>query len=1700
MKKARKILGRLFKWGFISLTLLLIIVLGLVASLALPPVQTRLVRYARTFLEKELGTKVEIGFVDIGLPKWAILKNVAIYDKQNIPAIQVKSLKIGLIGFPFRAFIEDLYYKNKHVYHIVIQEIELQEPNIYLYKSVKDSTLNLAKLFSSSKKKDTTKTESPFHFDIQLSDVSIENGKFRFIDSTNLDFADKTAPLLNYANLEVEKLNLMTTFFLSDDGVLDLKIKELQVEEKNSGFKLKHFKANIRDVSKEICDFDGKRVEMPNLKIDSLSLISGKTNLNLKAAFPKHSLAQIISGDESIINSRKSIYIADFQKSSFAFDILDHFVPPIPVRGVVNLEGHAEGSFTGIQQAVLKAKYGKDIELDGNVKILDWDKGDNFWLDVNIRRGKVSGDELCRLLPQTKFPDFFHQIGKSDLKGTFVGKYYDFKTDLSLKTPLGLAAVDMAIFIPMKKPDDLTLDGTFRTEHLNFDQIGIVPSLKLSKDLTSTGYFKGKYYDFYTKTEAQTPLGDVAVDMKVFIPMKKPENLTLEGEFSTKNLNLDAFGFIPNRKISDNITSKGYFKGHYYDFDLRADAVTSIGEITCDIHLKIPPFGGIQEYEYQGFIDVRNFNLDALALTPDPISKSLTFKGRVNGRGIDWKKLGIEYEGSVANTEIMGYKIEKLEGKFAVANQSIYGHGFFQDGKTKVYADTLHLNINQKHYVLKGTVENLDFKKYKIYDKEHIIASSIVNADIQGNNLDNLVGKADLSKAHLQFVTRGKDLNVNQLTVNKQNFNDSTFLKIDGSWGNAMVTGFFKFDDLQPKFTQLYDEVKLFLINDDSLLQDYYKKKIFTGNPMKLHLFYRATQEANQVFDFLDQPIYVADKSLLGVNLHIPNNAEGEDNLQLNYNADSSFYDVYSLKKPNIVVALTKDARPQQIDLGNIYLSGKVDYDHFYLLKCENPDEKVCRVFNDTASFIIDKSNLVVDWNGDIIKTEVNARQDKTGYIADFTAASRLYLDGKIISQFEKGSKFIMPLQDKIYEWEVLAGNQITSFPIKQYFIFSNLGFFEKNLNQQFLADGVLSKDATDSLNISANNIGLELINKFANVDIGYKLDGKLNAKVFLQNIFNTPKVFFEGVFKNFSLDDYKYGDIVVDGDWEGENKRVNVDAKLVDRTGTLLDLSGNYNYGKDMLAFNMSSVTQLPLSYITPFVKDQLSDLQGGLEVKSFQISGSSSNPIVLGKGILKDAGFGFNFFKTKYLCNGEINFDIDRMEIASIKPIIIEDENKNTAEFYGAIYHKGMKDFQFDLQFRKISDFLIMNLKKEDKGAFYGPVIIKSGFASISGSLKKLDIDAFGITGKGSHLYIPISDDDAMDKPDYIHFNGESVNLGSKKVDVLGINVNLNVQATEDAWVELVFDERLGDIIKGRGNGTLQMNLTPQGDFFMYGNYEIVQGDYLFTVQNFVNKKFFVKPGGKVIWNGDPFNAQLDMQAYYPIYTNVQPILNTTQPLRTNVNVVMNLQGELMKPNIGLSIEPSQTSTNASDLGTDLSAYLKTISYDQQELNKQVFFLLTTGQFVPAGSASAGNLGVNTAINSVSELLSNQLNYWLAKSVGNKVNVAVGSNTFTDVTLQISANLFNDRVTIERDGTLVGQNTNFSVGNVSIKTKLRSFLNDSLAQYNSRKGDWIFEVFYRNNQTGQLTGGNQTGAGVFYKNDFDSFGELFRRKKKKK
>jgi hypothetical protein len=312
----------------------------------------------------------------------------------------------------------------------------------------------------------------------------------------------------------------------------------------------------------------------------------------------------------------------------------------------------------------------------------------------------------------------------------------------------------------------------------------------------------------------------------------------------------------------------------------------------------------------------------------------------------------------------------------------------------------------------------------------------------------------------------------------------------------------------------------------------------------------------------------------------------------------------------------------------------------------------------------------------------------------------------------------------------------------------------------------------------------------------------------------------------------------------------------------------------------------------------------------------------------------------------------------------------------------------------------------------------------------------------------------------------------------------------------------------MRARGKGNMKLEINTLGKFNMYGDYVIDEGDYLFTLQNIINKKFLVEKGGVISWSGNPSDAMLEIKAVYKTRTALYNLLllpGDEYKKRMPIECQLYLTGRLLSPTIKYDI----VLPNAAE---ETRNKVREAINNDEELSKQFLSLLVMNSFYTdparaAGEGSSGalmtrDIGRTTSL----ELLSNQLSNWmsqLSKDFDIGVNYRAGDQLVTrqEVEVALSTQLLNDRVSI---------NGNFDVGTGNTTTATNTTTTATVPKNNStnltgdfnlevklvESGKLRFKVFSRlNDQTYYQQAPYTQGIGLFYRDEFSSVGQLSRR-----
>ena len=427
-----------------------------------------------------------------------------------------------------------------------------------------------------------------------------------------------------------------------------------------------------------------------------------------------------------------------------------------------------------------------------------------------------------------------------------------------------------------------------------------------------------------------------------------------------------------------------------------------------------------------------------------------------------------------------------------------------------------------------------------------------------------------------------------------------------------------------------------------------------------------------------------------------------------------------------------------------------------------------------------------------------------------------------------------------------------------------------------------------------------------------------------------------------------------------------------------------------------------------------------------------------------------------------------------------------------------------------------LVLNTTENDNDLFYGRVFA-TGRATVAGDKGSVRMDIVATTDDDSAFFLPLSSKSNVARADFITFEtpqqkADTLNILERKKlmferkhkpqaiegNSMDIDMTLNVRPNAD--FQLVIDPTVGDIIKGRGEGTLNLHINPRSNVFeMYGDYTITEGSYLFTLQNIINKRFIIENGSTIQWTGEPLDARLNINAVYKLKTSLQPLIGTSVSsgggdMNLNravpVECIINLSDRLTHPTVTFDVK---VPTADAEYQTIIANTLNT----QSAIAEQFMFLLVTNSFHSDTSGGGNNLGAAASAATGFELLSNQLSNWLSTDDYNIVFRYRPKSELSgdEVDFGFSKSLINNRLFVEVEGNYMLDNSQ------AVNKQMSNFMGEAYVTWLiDRAGTLKLKGFTQTiDRFDENQGLQETGVGIYYKEDFNNLKDLKERLKNK-
>lgn len=1113
----------------------------------------------------------------------------------------------------------------------------------------------------------------------------------------------------------------------------------------------------------------------------------------------------------------------------------------------------------------------------------------------------------------------------------------------------------------------------------------------------------------------------------------------------------------------------GHFDGFVNDFVADGKLRTSIGELTSDINLKIQDSGIAK---YSGNFATNRFDLGAWVGNKDLLG-TITASTKVNGQGLQLKNLDAEAEGVIESIIIKNYTYRDIEIDGFFTDRRFNGDLFVRD--TNLVMDfTGDINLVDSLPVF-NLVANIDTANLMALNltSEPIGLHTNMSLNFTGDRLDNINGMLDISNT---LVTRADSAYVfDSLFFQSYDNAEGKVITLRSDLANGWMQGQFSFANLPAALRKFFSYY---------FISDYRPSPTDTITDQDF-VFHIKLEDSKNLTTLVDPDWKHIDGGYLSGFFNSLDNS-----FSLTSEIDALSY--------------------HDVTLNNIFInsgtgSGRVN-------------------LTTTVESIDIKDSLLANLlaiNASIIKDSV----DFLITLEDTSHRNHAHLAGALESNLETLSlgfknSFLKLRGDR---WDISGDNLI-------YFDGAMLEVSDLRLSNEGNYVNVETQNQQDQTNLALTFKDIRLGEFVPKLDqlIPYDLDGLLNGSVNILNLLKDPALLSNIRLDSFTVDKDLLGNIQATGSYLRRSDYVQT--RLIVSGPNKAMLAGRYYLNPidgQQIDFK-ANIEQFNIPFIEKFVSKYVSKLNG-VAHGNVDIIGTMTEPIFNGDIYIDNGQALVNYLNTLYRFDSnhftvnEAGIDIGRLKLI--------DSKGNTALATGQLTHTHLKDFNlsFDIE---TDNFQFLNTNESSVEGYYGQVYA-GGYVFIMGPIDMVEIFAAATTKPLTQFYVSVNESNDVDEYSFYQFIDKDTTKTVNerfKLKNSGVRLNLDIAVTPDAEANLILSEQEGDIITGRGRGNLTVEIDEFGEMAMVGNYEIIDGEYTFSMQNIISKEFDLTRGSQILWTGDPYDARLAMKAVYQLraapYDLIEDVLREDRPLQQSKNRVpvflyLKLNGSLINPDISFDIEVPETDPG---IRSALDAKLALIRLDQNELNKQVVGLLVLNRFLPVyplGSSPNSNIvqGLN---NTVSEFVSNQLSIYLSDWISrfvtevqlninyrdyqNQVDgTTTGSGTPTaedefqrrrELQLALTKSFFNDRIEVD-----IGGNFDFGESAASANPDDQDAANaanniagDFEIRYNItpdgrikvkvfRKGE--YDIFQEQNR-------NKTGVGIAYRREFDSLKDL--------
>ena len=813
-------------------------------------------------------------------------------------------------------------------------------------------------------------------------------------------------------------------------------------------------------------------------------------------------------------------------------------------------------------------------------------------------------------------------------------------------------------------------------------------------------------------------------------------------------------------RILGPVSFAGKFNGTHMNFRTSGQANTGLGYMEGDVSMRLKDSMAFSAFD--GSVALRKFKLGKL-LALESYLGTIDLAAKIKGTGFSNQSANVDFDGMISEINFNRYAYKRVSLKGNLQKQLFKGTVAVKDTHLVAnLAGEINLRQAKPSYQLEGKVERADLAALH-FTKEPIRIKSAIDIDLALNNEDDLMGRGFFQDVFIQKPNM-EDLAMDMVTFNAENRSGSKrHYVLNSPFVSVEVNGEFVPSQMQAELLQLWEEYQLYFQKNDMERKAYYAGKMHdTDNK------YGA-----------DFTIICHDVSPL-LKRFYPSLGVGHNTV---FSGNVS-------KGRSFQVSL--EAYPDTLIMGGykFYQSVFSFQSSKYLGGPEVSSSLIFQSRKQQLNFLTPTENFKLDalWDQDRINFGLDFKQQGEENMAHFGGLWKFEKDG--LSLKFKDSYVRILGQD----WSIDPENRvrIQGQDLRAEHVLIS------NKKQSIALQGSISMDSTETLKLKVNKFQLgTLAPLFAT-----KVQGEMNAEFSLQNWYQNTHLDSWLLLDSLRLDKFYIGDFQGVGTYEAASQLMDLNYHLNRLGESVLSVSGTYRPFEESEKLNVrAELNKTNLQILEPFAKGIFSDL-GGEASGELRIGGRFQEPILDGKIIVRNGKTTFDYLNTRILFADTVLFNARQIVGQNW---LLKDPEGNTARMNALLAFPKNGPFELDLK-ADLSRYKLLNTLRTSKSIYYGTGYATGPFA-IRGTVDHLVISADLKSDRGTRLFIPLDREyEQMDQGDYAFYShtlAAAAELNQKPlVNQLkqdGITMDLNLALTPEAYGEVQFDAKKGDIMRG-------------------------------------------------------------------------------------------------------------------------------------------------------------------------------------------------------------------------------------------------------------------------------------------------------------